>query len=369
MSEPIRVLQVIGILNQGGAETMIMNLYRHIDRKKIQFDFVENENDGAFFDHEVLSLGGRIYHCPRFDGRNYRSYRKWWSDFFSEHHEYHVVHGHIGSSAAIYLREAKKHGLKTIAHSHNIDAKSIRQLAYNAFSYPTRFIADYLFMCSYQAGIDRYGKKAVREKGLLLANAIDTSFFRYDEDLRVKKRLELGISRDAFLVGHIGRFAEQKNHKLLIDIFKEIISIYPSSNLLLVGDGDLRPTIEKKVSAFGLQHKTIFAGARTDVNELLMAMDVLVFPSKYEGLPVSLVEAQCSGLPCIISNKIPSDAVLIEDLIKIRALNDNPKEWAKTSLEAKCVDRAGCAGKIREAGFDIEENAEWLEEFYLEKAK
>ena len=159
MNDPIRVLQVIGIMNRGGAETMIMNLYRNIDRQIVQFDFVENENDGAFFDEEIRNLGGQIYHCPRFTGKNYFTYRKWWKEFFDNHHEYKIVHGHIGSTAAIYLKEAKNHGIVTIAHSHNIDGKNRKQFFYNILSYPTRNIADYLFMCSKQAGIDRYGKE------------------------------------------------------------------------------------------------------------------------------------------------------------------------------------------------------------------
>ena len=210
----MRVLQVIGIMNQGGAEVMIMNLYRKFDRNKIQFDFVENENDGAYFDEEILSLGGHIYHCPRFNGKNYFEYRRWWKRLFSEHKEYALVHGHIGSTAAIYLQEAKKYGIKTIAHSHNIRGKRKNQFVYNFFSYPTRYIADYLFMCSKQAGIDRFGEEAASNsnKAFFVPNAIDTELFRFCESTRKIKRKELGIKNEEILVGHVGRFAEQKNH-------------------------------------------------------------------------------------------------------------------------------------------------------------
>ena len=369
MNEPIRVLQVIGIMDQGGAEAMIMNLYRYIDRSRVEFDFVENENDGAYFDEEIESLGGKIYHCPRFTGKNLLAYKKWWKKFFDTHKEYLAVHGHIGSTAAFYLKEAKKHGLTTIAHSHNTSVKNRKQFFYDVLSFPTRSIADHLFMCSKQAGTDRYGAEAVQQKGHLFPNAVDTELFRYDEKTRKNKRKELGISDNSFLVGHIGRFAEQKNHLFLLDIFKEIVSLHPDSVLLLVGDGELRQQIEAKIKTLNLEGKVVLLGLRSDVNELLMAMDVLVFPSKYEGLPVTLVEAQCSGLPCVISDKVPSDSILIKELIQVCSLADSSSEWAEIALLKKDIGRSSCAEKIREAGFDVESNAKWLEDFYCEQAK
>ncbi len=350
---------------------MIMNLYRQIDRNKIQFDFVENENDGAFFDEEIYMLGGRVYHCPRFNGKNYFEYRRWWKRFFSEHKEYALVHGHIGSTAAIYLQEAKKYGITTIAHSHNIRGKRKNHFVYNFFSYPTRYIADYLFMCSKQAGVDRYGERSASDesRSFLVPNAIDTEAFRFNEKTRMIKRKELGIANDEYLIGHIGRFALQKNHSFLLKVFKEIVHSQPLSKLLLVGDGALRQMIEDEIASLGLQDRIIMTGNRSDANELLSAMDVMVFPSKYEGLPVTLVEAQCNGLPCVISDTIPIDSVLISELVQLCSLNDDPSTWAERALRCKRIDRATCADKIKAAGFDIEKNAKWLEEFYLEKSK
>lgn len=371
MGEPIRVLQVIGIMNLGGAETMIMNLYRHIDRNKVQFDFVQNENTGAFFDDEITQLGGKIYHCPRFTGKNYFTYQKWWRDFFDSHHEYAFVHGHIGSTAAIYLKEAKKHGVPTIAHSHNISPKSMKQLFYNMLSYPTRNIADYLFMCSLQAGIDRYGKSAVSDKNraYFVPNSIETELYRFNEEMREKVRKSLGITKDTLLIGHVGRFADQKNHLFLLDIFSEILKRRPTARLLLVGEGSLRKEIEQKIDEQYLADKVLLVGNQANVNELLMAMDVFAFPSKFEGLPVSLVEAQCSGLPCVISDQVPSDSILIKDLVHIIPLNGNPSEWADSVLNNQCNDRVICATLVKEAGFDVVRNAKRLEEFYLEKGK
>lgn len=162
MSDPIRVLHVIGIMNRGGAETMIMNLYRHVDRNKVQFDFVENEGETAAYDGEILALGGKIYRCPRYRGKNHLAYKRWWHDFFRSHPgEYPIVHGHIGSTAAIYLSIAKKYGAYTIAHSHSAGAGTA---AYQIFSYPTRFIADHFFACSDDAAVSRYGRKVGTDK-------------------------------------------------------------------------------------------------------------------------------------------------------------------------------------------------------------
>ena len=367
----IRVLHVIGIMNRGGAETMIMNYYRHIDHQRVQFDFVENENDGAFFDEEIQKLGGRIFHCPKFSGINYIIYRKWWKSFFTNHREYSFVHGHIGSTASIYLAEARKQGIITIAHSHGIKSVGFRQYLYDILSYRTRYIADYLFMCSRQAGLDRFGLHAIssHNRAFLIPNCIKADDFRYDELIRNRKRNELLLDESVLLFGHVGRLVEVKNHEFILNVFQEINTMVPSSRLLFVGDGELRSDIERRIELLGLKNKVILAGDRSDVNELLMAMDVMIFPSKNEGLPVTLVEAQCSGLPCVISDKVPSDSVLIESLVSVRSLNDSTKEWATTALRGCLVNRSECADMIKRAGFDIESKSKWLEDFYCEKAK
>ena len=371
MNKPIRVLQVIGIMNQGGAETMIMNLYRHIDRNKVQFDFVENENDGALFDEEIHLLGGRVFHCPRFTGKNYGRYRKWWMVFFNEHNEYSVVHGHIGSTAAVYLKEAKNQGITTIAHSHSTYINGLKQFLYRILSYPTRNIADYFFMCSKQAGIDRYGQQAISDssRAFLVPNAIDTESFRFSKSARNEKRKEFGIKENEYVIGHVGRFVDVKNHSFLLNIFKKATEDHSSIKLLLVGDGELRNSIEEKSVFLGINEKVIFLGNRSDVNKILSAMDVLVFPSKYEGLPFTLVEAQCNGLPCVVSDKVPEDSFLIKDLIQIRTLNDGPHVWVEAAMHCNYIDRSICADKIKETEFDIEKSAKWLEDFYLEKSE
>lgn len=371
--EPIRVLQVTGVMNRGGAETMIMNLYRHMDRERVQFDFVENSLVPGVFDEEIRSLGGRIYYCPHYNGKNHFAYQKWWEHFWNEHAaEYRVVHGHIGSTAAFYLAAAKKHGVYTIAHSHGADSTNVlRQSLYSILSFPTRRIADYFFACSEQAGIDRFGKKvaAQSDRYRILNNAVDTTLFGFEEKKRMKKREELSLSDGEYVLGHVGRFTEEKNHEFLLDIFAECVKRDPSAKLLLIGDGPLRQEMEEKAERLRVADRVQFLGVRSDVSELMQAMDLLLFPSKNEGLPVTLVEAQTAGLPCVISDSIPKDCILCGDLVTAFSLSEPAAEWAMQVLSRREENRRDHSHEVAAAGFDITETSKWLEGFYLDKAK
>ena len=370
---PIRILHVIGIMNRGGAETMVMNLYRNIDRNRVQFDFVENENEQpAAFDQEIQSLGGRIYHCPKFDGKNIIRYKRWWNDFFGEHSgEYKIVHGHIGSTAAIYLNAAKKHGMYTVAHSHGKNGvKSLRTTAYQLLSYRTRFIADFFFGCSAIAGEDRFGKKVVgSDRYRIFNNAIDVEKFKYDPDLRSAVREKLGVGEKEYVIGHVGRFDSAKNQSYLIEIYNEISKKRKDVKLMLVGDGAAREKVKLRAEELGLTERIMFLGIRSDVPELLQAMDIMVFPSKNEGLPVTLVEAQASGLACVISDGVPTDSIIARDLVTVCSLKDPPEIWADHVIRRLGEERRDHSCDVAEAGFDIKQTAKWIEEFYIEKYK
>ena len=361
----IRVLHVIGIMNRGGAETMIMNLYRNIDRSKVQFDFVENTQEHGIYEKEILSLGGRVFHCPRFRG-NALSYMKWWNSFFDEHkNEYAFVHGHIGSTAAMYLTSAKRHGIKTIAHSHSTYTNNFnfRQFRYQVFSYPTRFIADFFFACSEAAGISRYGQKVQFQ---VIRNAIDTSEYKYRHSVRDSLRKKLQIQPNAPVFGHVGRFTAEKNHTFLIKIFRSIYELDDSAVLLLAGDGPLRSEIEKEAEEIGIKNQVYFLGVREDIPELLSCMDVMIFPSIFEGLPVTLVEAQCSGLHCLISDTISNEAVRVDNLITFLSLDQPVEVWARKALELSVYERQSHENAIISSGYDIKENAKWIQNFYQE---
>ncbi|MCH5186272.1 MAG: glycosyltransferase, partial [Oscillospiraceae bacterium] len=230
----MRVLQVFGRLDCGGAETMLMNLYRNTDREKVQFDFVMHTTDECYYSEEIRNLGGKIYSVPRFNVLNIFSYIKAWKDFFKEHNEYKLIHAHMYSTASIYLRTAKKNGIKTIAHSHSTsNGKGMDAIIKNLFQLPIRYIADNLFACSLGAGEWLYGKKACRQDNFyILNNAIDTKRFVYDENIRNKLRRELDIE-NKFAIICVGRFSEVKNHKFLVKIFKETVSRHENSVLLL----------------------------------------------------------------------------------------------------------------------------------------
>lgn len=371
MSKPIRVLHVIGSMNRGGAESMIMNLYRSIDRNKVQFDFVENTFQEAAFDDEIRSLGGRIFNCPHYNGLNHMAYLRWWNQFFSKHaSDFIAVHGHLGSTAALYLPIAKRYGLYTIAHSHNIHGKSFIDYLYRIYSYPTRYIADSFFACSQEAGISRYGKKVASDSSryLVLNNAIDTKKFGYSRQVRDEMRKKLNISDQEIVIGHIGRFVEQKNHPFLIDIFSEILKRNQKAKLLLLGKEDSEQKIRKKVQSLGLSKQVLFAGVQEEPSSFYQAMDVFVFPSLYEGLGIVLVEAQTSGLMCVVSDKVPAESFLTNDLISVCKLTDSPSQWAECVLAQIRYERTDHSNEIAAHGYDINETANWLTDFYCSKA-
>lgn len=366
-NKPIRILHVIGVMHHGGAETMIMNFYRHIDRSKVQFDFVENDDKFADFDEEIRSLGGRIYHCPHYNGLNHFKYVAWWKKFLSQHgHEYRAVHGHVGSTAAIYLRLAKKAGIFTIAHSHSISGSGLKDMVYQIYAYPTRFIADFFFGCSVAAGESRYGKKVCSstQKFRVLNNAIETNRFAFDPKTRAQMRRQLGIS-DKIVIGHIGRFAEQKNHAFLIQLFKEIYNRNADTVLLLLGKGELQEQIVAQVAQSGLENCVIFAGVHNDVSPYYQAMDVFVLPSLYEGLGIVAVEAQTAGLPCVISDGVSKECILTNGLVSVHSLNASVEQWVEHILTCIGIPRVDHSEEVKQNGFDILETAVWLENYYL----
>ena len=368
MGEPIRVLQVVTHMNRGGLETMLMNYYRNIDRNKVQFDFLTHrpENEKKDYDDEIRGLGGKIYHMPVLNPFS-PSYMKSLDRFFKEHKEYKIVHSHLDCLSAYPLKAAKKNGVPVrIAHSHN--AKSTINLKYFFLCYEKaviKSVATDWFMCSSLAGEWSYGKKAVHEgKCVFLKNGIETKKYSFDERIRESVRKELGLG-DSFVVGHIGRFMQQKNHTFLIDIFAEIKKINNKAKLLLISEGRLMDEIKEKVAKLGLQKDVLFLGFRNDIPELMQAMDIFVLPSLWEGLPFTLVEAQSAGLPCVISDVI-SDEAIVTDLIQKSSLNDTAEQWAHNILNKydKTL-RKDTSSLVKDAGFDIETSAKWLQEFYL----
>ncbi|MCR1959802.1 glycosyltransferase family 1 protein [Thomasclavelia cocleata] len=369
MEKPIRILHVIGIMNRGGAEAMIMNLYRSIDKEKIQFDFVQNCTGPAIFDEEIRQMGGKIYHCPHYNGKNHFQYVKWWKKFFKNHKdEYYIVHGHLGSTAAIYLHIANKFGLYTIAHSHcAVVVNSYMERLYTIFSYPTRYIADFFFGCSLNAGISRYGKKIVSKNNFkVLNNAIDLNQFAYNKQIREKIRNELKVTNE-FVIGHVGRMDnKQKNQAFLLNLIKQMKNQYPVK-LVLVGTGVNYDKLVKQAEEMGLENDVLFLGVRSDVNELLQGMDCFVFPSFYEGLPVTLIETQAASLPSVISDTI-TDEVILTDIVTKVSLNSSLQDWIVEIIKYFNYDRSHSYINDLNA-YDVKFTSKWMEDFYIKCQK
>lgn len=368
----IRVLQVIGAMNRAGAETFIMNVYRNIDRDAVQFDFLVNAENECDYDREILDLGGRIFRVPYYRIANYASYRKSVASFFDEHPEHRIVHGHIGLCAPIYLHEARLRGRYAIAHSHGANQPlSLAGLMYRASSFPVRFEADHYFACSTKAGIDRFGRAIVADSSRfdIVNNGISLDDFRIDYAVHAERKRQLGLD-SLLVVGHTGRFVDAKNHGFLLRVFKEIKSLAPHAVLLLVGDGPLREDIESESRQLGIEDSVIYTGVVQDVPNWMAAMDVFVFPSRNEGLPLALVEAQAAGLPCVISDAIDESAAAT-DYARILTLNESCGVWADTAIKYSAYRKAAIeenAAMLRSKGFDIRDTVEKLQEFYLAHA-
>lgn len=365
----LRVLQVIGKMDRAGAETMIMNLYRHVDKSKVQFDFMVFTDEEGDYDQEIKEMGGNIYHMPAFKGYNYFSLYKKFGEFFKEH-PYDVVHGHIGSLAPAYLKCAKKAGAFTIAHSHCAYSNNlIERFVFSLFAHSVRYIADFFFACAQEAGRDRFGARIVKSNNFkVINNAIDCKAFTYSENRHMELKRQFGYENKVVL-GHVGRFAAQKNHSFLIDIFKEICEESEEYVLLLLGVGEEKETIENKVKEYGLSDKVCFMGIRGDIPDMMNLFDAFVFPSFYEGLAVVSVEAQASGLPCFFSDTITKECIVTPNVWQY-PLEIGAKGWKDNILrELKDYERKDTYQYIADAGFDVAYSARELEEFYLEHSK
>ncbi len=368
MAEPIRVLQCFGRMDRGGAETLMMNVYRNIDRDKVQFDFVVHTTDKCAYDDEILALGGRIFRVPRYNGFNHLWYVSNWKNLFNSNKgNWQVIHGHMFTTASIYLRIAKINNINTIVHSHNTSFdKGLKGIFKRILLRGITKYADTLFACSQKAGFWLFGKNVCKKKKYyLINNAIDIKKYIFDELCRNKKRKELGIE-NKLVIGHIGRMdSNQKNHVFLLEIFSEICKINDESILLLIGDGCLREKFEKKTSNLQLKDKVKFLGVRSDIPDLLQSMDIFLFPSMYEGLPIVLIEAQASGLKCIISSTITKE-VEITNLIEFIPLDKSAKYWANKALQ-QCFlkNRINTYSEIDKAHYGIASTVSFLQKYYL----
>lgn len=364
--QPIRVLNLFTIMDRGGAETMVMNYYRHIDRTKVQFDFLVHREQRGAYDDEIEALGGRIYRlCPIYP-QNFARYKRDLRGFFQAHPEYKIIHSHMSELGYFAFREAERQGVPVrICHAHNaphgFDMKMVMRTYFKKRMMP---YLTHLFMCGSESGRWLYGPQN-ESRFIMLNNAIGAASYTYDLSKREELRRQLGLA-DELVIGHVGRFNPQKNHPFLMDIFAALLKKESSAVLLLVGGGEGMSKMQEKVQELGIAEHVRFLGVRSDVADLMQAMDMFVLPSLYEGLPVTMVEAQAAGLPCIISDKVPPECILTEGLVDVMPLSASPGAWAEKILAKRAIPRTDRRAEIAAHGFDITTEAVKLQEFYLE---
>lgn len=372
MGQPVRILHILGNTQLGGAESRIMDLYRHMDRSVVQFDFVVHSKEEGYFNEEIRKLGGRIFRVPRFRVLNYFSYCRAWKKLLQEHRdadgrsEFHMIQGHMTSTAAIYLPIARKCGIETtIAHARSAGVdKGLKGIL-------TRFLrrnlskkADYLFTCSELAGISVFGKKAVEQgRTRFLPNAIDCQKFAPDPLVREKIRRELGIE-NCYVIGHVGRFHYAKNHEYLLRVFAELVKRKTRDYvLLLLGEGSGMEDIRILSRELGIEDKVYFLGNKSNVNDYYQAMDYFVYPSRFEGMPGTIVEAQTAGLRCLMSDTICKEVIATE-LVTTRSIREDPGLWADEIEQHLQYQRSSRVDEMKELGFDVHGQAVLMTDFY-----
>ena len=373
MSEPIRILHVLGGVGLGGAESRIMDIYRYIDKDKVQFDFLVHQTKKGYYEEEIESLGGRIYRVPRFKLYNILTYRKALREFFSDNQgfassnrRFELVHGHMTSTASIYLPIAKKCGIPvTVAHARSAGVdKGVKGVITRLLRKPLREKCDHMFACSMLAAKAVFGEKNAKNgRVTIVPNAIDAKLFMYDEEVRNRMRQKLSLE-DKFVIGHVGRFHYAKNHEYLLAVFGEIAKQRDNAHLLLLGEGERMEEMKEKAAALGIADKVLFAGNQKEVWDYYQAMDFFLFPSRFEGLPGTVVEAQAAGLRCLISDTI-AEEVKITELVTAYSIEEEPEKWAEYVLTHDKYERKNRYDQIAAAGFDVKAQAKWYEQFYL----
>ena len=368
MKEPIRVLHVLGNTQLGGAESRIMDLYRHLDRDRVQFDFLVHTRQKGHFDEEIEKLGGRIFRVPRFRIYNIFAYKKALREFFREHHEFAAVQGHITSTAAIYLPIAREAGIPvTIAHARSAGVdKGIKGTATRLMRRKLSERTDYMFTCSRLAGISVFGEKAASEgRTVFIPNAIDCPAFGFDPEKREEMRRELGLS-DKYVIGHVGRFHYAKNHEYLLRVFAKLCEREGNGReyaLILLGEGAGMESARSLAGELGISGRVHFLGNHGDIYNYYQAMDYFVYPSRFEGLPGTIVEAQASGLRCVMSDAI-CEEVSVTPLVHSMSIGAEPEKWADYIISTQDYERTSHVEQMQEAGFDVSAQAERMTEFY-----
>ena len=366
MNTPKRILQVFTILNHGGAEAFIMNHYRKLDRTKVQFDFLVHREDRGEYEDDIERMGGRIFRTCSIRPGHYLKYFRWLNHFFREHRgEYAAVHTHIQENGGFVLKYAAKYGVPVrIAHSHC--AAVPLDIRYPFRKFALQFLKrNYttLLACGQEAGTSCFGKMPFH----LFYNAIDAQQFRSNEHVRNKVRQEFNIPEDAPVIGMVARLNFAKNHAFAIRVFNEFLKVQSNAVLMLVGEGDEREKIENQIRDLGIDQHVLLTGLRNDIDQLQQAFDLFILTSWYEGLPVSVIEAQAAGTKCVLADTIDKTVDVTGD-IRFLSLNDSLSMWVDTLCNSLPYKKPDNFSKIAQAGYDVNTNIGKLLTFYHVKA-
>lgn len=374
---------MLGTTKLGGAESRTMDIYRHMNRDEIQFDFLITEGNSGIFTEEIVSLGGHVYTLPKYRIYNHLQYTKAVKGFFAQHTGYAAVHGHMTSTASIYLPLAKKAGVPlTIAHARSAGVDSgFKGKLTNIFRSSLPDKCDRMFACSDLAAIAVYGEDNYKNGNVkVMPNAIEIGRFALDDQVRNEIRSRYGVE-DKFVVGHVGRFHEAKNHAFLVKAFAKFLEKRPDAVLMFLGDGPLKSQIEALVDELdaannaagkiSIKDKIIFAGNQSPIDPYYKAFDYFWFPSLYEGMPGTVVEAQASGLMCMVSDTVTRMSKVTE-LVEFESLGKNEDQWAEriysivgqTPVEQLYSSRKENNPMIQQIMLDSDYNVERQVEFY-----
>lgn len=369
----MKILQAFGEpISNGGQESFVMNMVTHMNLSDKQVDLLTPYYcDNEFYKKKIDDLGGKIFTFnKKFQpGKSRFNICSDLDKFFKEN-KYDVVHVHSGSISifGIYAYYAKKHGVKkVIVHSHSsIERKNIKNtvLRYACIFFLKKNV-DVYCACSQIAGESKFVSSVTKEKLIVLKNGIEVDKFGFNLLKRVELRKQLDVNETEFVIGHVGRFSDEKNHAFLIDVFAEFLKLKPESKLMLIGSGELENEIKEKVNILNITDKVIFIGNVNNVYDYYQAMDCFVLPSKFEGLGMVGIEAQAAGLPCFVSNGCPKELKITENLEYI-SLSDSPQKWAKAILKKSNIERKDVSEEIDNAGFDVREEIVRIEKMYKE---
>ena len=372
--EPIRILHAVGGMNRGGIETWLIHILQHIDRDRFKMDFLVHTNDPGDYDQQVRALGSRIIPCHQ--AHKPLIYGDKFKRILREYGPYDIVHSHVHHFSGYILRLAKQAGVPIrISHSHNDTAANQAKAGFKRRLYlqlMRSWINRYAnagLACSHQAAASFFGTDWDSDpRWQALYYGIDLNPFQQEID-KIALRYKLGIPEDAFVIGHVGRFVEQKNHQFLLEIVAEVAKREPKTRLLLIGDGELRSRIEHQATLLGLRDQTIFAGIRSDVPQLMQIMNRFLLPSLFEGLGLVLIEAQAAGTACLFSDVIPQEVDVVKPLMQRLSLCQTASEWAEALLtqtqQAKiAVTRQDALTKVKTSIFNIETAVTRLEDIY-----